>query len=454
LTAWYAALLALVFVVVALVVWLALRHSIVRTVDKELRARLATVRAYVEQEARGPGIAHLEEELGEDAVVTPGAINLRIADISGTWIYRSPGTADWHFPVPARSTLPVNGQIQTAHFSGASLRVLTAPVVVGTVQLAAALDEFEELQKNFVWTIVTGLPVLLLIASAGGYWLSGRALRPVEQIASAARRISAENLSERLPCSGTGDELDRLSGVLNEMLGGLEAAFRRVTQFTADASHELRTPVSIIRTTAEVIRARPRTSEEQDKAWAQILAQTDRTSQLIEDMLILARADSRHDGLHFEALDLKEVVEEAYSEMHLVAQSKRLQFTSLVLENCPVSGDRDALRRVLLILLDNAIKATAPDGAVEISLEVKSEPESQRARVLVKDSGIGIDPEDLPHIFDRFYRAHKDRSRETGGAGLGLSIAAWVLARHGGVIQVESKPGAGSTFKVDLPIAT
>jgi signal transduction histidine kinase len=307
------------------------------------------------------------------------------------------------------------------------------------------------MQRDFIWMIVLGTPLLLYIASVAGYWMSGRALRPVVRITGAAQRITSENLSERLPFRGTGDELDRLSEVLNEMLAGLESAFQRITQFTADASHELRTPLAIIRTTAELIRSRTRTLEEHDIAWASVLSQTERMSQLVEDLLTLTRADVRSGGLDLAPIDLKSVIAEAGSEMQVLAYSKGVQL-KLALEAAPmVLGDTEALRRVVTILLDNAIKATPGGSTIDVCLILDATAGACRAKVVVKDTGIGIPSEHLPHIFDRFYRVSKDRSRETGGAGLGLAIAYWIIAQHGGVIEVESELGYGATFRVLLP---
>jgi heavy metal sensor kinase len=320
-------------------------------------------------------------------------------------------------------------------------------VNVGTAQIATPLDEFDALQRDFVWTAIIGAPLLLLVASAAGYWMSGRALQPVDDIATTARRISAQNLAERLPANGSGDELDRLSQVLNEMLAGLESSFRRMTQFTADASHELRTPMAIIRTTAEVISSRPRTADEHCRAWQVVATQAERTSELIADLLLLARADSGLETPIFEPLDLAKVVRDASGEMSVLAERKGLGLKVEAETECPTRGDKEALRRVISILLDNAIKFTAA-GGIYATVAVCGRFSS----VLVKDSGIGIAPEDLPHVFDRFYRAARDRSRKTGGAGLGLAIAKGIALLHGGDVSVESELGAGSVFKLEMPV--
>jgi signal transduction histidine kinase len=237
------------------------------------------------------------------------------------------------------------------------------------------------------------------------------------------------------------------------MLTRLESAFRRIAQFTADASHELRTPLAIIRTTAEVTLSRPRTPEEQQRAWKSVLDQTDRTTELVNDLLALTRADSGAEVFDLRLTDIAALVAGTVSEMGVLAGSKGVSLHFSVIGSPSAAVDEAALRRLFTILLDNALKATPAGGLIDISVTPLSEEEPSYIVVTVKDTGVGISPEDLPHIFDRFYRASKDRSRESGGAGLGLAIAHWIVSRHGGVIQVESEVGHGATFRVLLPLA-
>jgi heavy metal sensor kinase len=447
LSAWYAAIVAVVFAVAAIGTWLALRASIHETADKDLRSRLKFVRTFLEGQKVEAEPGPMTDELGELEAAAPAGTNIRIADSKGRWIYRAPSTKGWSPDAPAPADLPARGRTETIVANGTSVRVLSAPVPPGVLQIGIAIDEYYDMLGDFTWTVAFASPLLLLLASAAGYWMSGRALRPVDQITRTARQIGAENLSERLPLRGTGDELDRLSETLNAMLVRLEAAFAKITQFTADASHELRTPVAIMRTTAEVTRSKPRTAEEHTSAWDVIVTQTERTSQLIEDLLLLARADAGFDGLAFESMNLAQTVRDACTEMEPVAAAAGLKLTKSAPSECAMSGDHEAIRRLVLILLDNAIKYTPAGGEIRVDL---TEDGPRKAAIEVRDSGGGISADDLPHIFDRFYRASKDRSRSTGGAGLGLSIAHWIATRHGGEILAESTLGAGSVFRVCL----
>jgi heavy metal sensor kinase len=340
----------------------------------------------------------------------------------------------------------------TLAVDGSRMRILSAPVSVGILQIGFPLREFDELMRHFAWFIGVGSPLLLSLAALVGYWISGRALRTVDEIATATRRIGAANLSERLPSRGTGDELDRLSDTLNGMLARLEQSFNRMTQFTADASHELRTPIAIIRATAEITRSLPRSPKDQQKAWNVVATQTERTSRVIDDLLFLARADASSEELNFETLDLPSVIRNASDEIELVARSAGIAVSTSSLGDCSVRGDAEALRRLVLILLDNAIKFTPRGGSVLISLDTTASS-PPFAEVKVSDTGVGIPEDNLPFVFDRFYRVSRDRSQRSGGAGLGLSIAQWIVATHRGQIEVQSTPGSGSTFTFRLPLA-
>ena len=233
------------------------------------------------------------------------------------------------------------------------------------------------------------------------------------------------------------------------MLARIESAFLRVTQFTADASHELRTPISLIRTEAEIALRKTRGTEEYREALRHILLAAERTSSLVEELLSLARSDSGRESLHLAPLDLRRAVAETASEWQQLVESRNLQFKP-ALADCesPVLADRKALQRLLAILLDNSVKYTPPPGTIELRLEAQN----GNAIISVCDSGIGIAKEDQARIFERFYRVDKARSRELGGAGIGLAIADWIVQQHRGSIAVHSSIGNGSTFVVELPM--
>jgi heavy metal sensor kinase len=446
-TAWYFAVLATGFSLFGVIAFYVMRGSILETVDENLQDQVQGVRGLI---ARESGKTELDRELREIEEIRAGSYLLQVSDLGGNWIYRSRTMAQFG---PAASG-EARASITTQQPKGVPLRVLTLPVEVRgktyIVQLAYPLDDFYEALDRFRRVLFLSSPLLLLLASAGGYWLSRRALAPVDQVTREARSISAQSLSSRLVVPRTGDELQRLSETLNGMLERLEQAFRRITQFTADASHELRTPVALMRTRAEIVLRRSRSEEEYRETLQQILEDLQRTSSLIENLMLLARADSGAEALERTRINMVENVGEACLEGRALAETKQISLRAELPET-PVwiDGDANSLRRLFLILLDNAVKFTPPQGRIAVSLASSD----GCAVTEVRDTGIGIAAEDLPHIFERFFRADRARSRETGGAGLGLSIGKWIAEAHGGTISASSKPGEGSVFQVRIPLA-
>ncbi|MCX6602239.1 MAG: heavy metal sensor histidine kinase [Acidobacteria bacterium] len=445
LTAWFSAILATALLLAGIGVRWGMRQSIHDTVDRDLQARLEGMRQFLDKEEKDPESGSLSEELAEQASMTAAGAYFRIAGQDGQWIYQSKGSEEWSMPGPR---LPEQGRIQTVETGGGPARVLAASVRVGTIQIGAPLGSFYEMLNGFLWTAVVVSPALLFLAGAGGYWLSRRALEPVDAITRTAQTISEKDLSQRLPERGVGDELDRLSATLNAMFGRLESSFERVTRFTADASHELRTPVAVIRTTAELARSRPRSEQEYERALDTIQAESEHISALIDDLLLLARADAGKEEFAGEPLDLRESVRSVCAKVRVLAEARGIGLEEETSAEVRVQADGRAVHRVLLILLENAIQYTAEGGSIKVAATM----EAGWARVTVRDTGVGIAAEDLPHIFERFYRASKDRSRRGGGVGLGLAIAEWIAARHGGTITVESVWGVGSTFILSLPV--
>jgi heavy metal sensor kinase len=313
---------------------------------------------------------------------------------------------------------------------------------VPTEPFDLALDRFRLIEAE-------ALPVVVVLACLIGYWLSGRSLAPVKRIIATAERIGIQNLSRRLDVPKPRDEVRRLTMTLNAMLERIEASFKRITQFTADASHDLRTPVTIMRSTAEITLRRSRREEEYRQALATILETSIETSELLENLLTLARADAGTAGMEMHALELGARVRKAQQRALALTGDKPLDVVALT-PPLPIfiKADAIAIDRLLLILMDNAVKYTPAGGRCEIALE----QDGGLAKITIRDNGIGIAKEDLEAIFDRFYRADRARSREIPGAGLGLAIARWIIEMHGGTIAAESHLGSGSTFRVYLPI--
>src|SRR5580704_6797304 len=450
LTAWYFAVLAVVLSAFGVSAYIEMRHSIHRTVDEELQIRAEGVHQLIERTIQRGAEDDLQEGLREHTELRQGGALLQVSDEQGNWLYRSTVMSDYGVPRPA--TIPR----RATEFLGKDvpLRIWTKKVSVGgqfyLIQSAFEMDDFYEALDHFALLLYISIPTLLLLAAAAGYWISTRALAPVDQITQTARTISAQNLSSRLAVPQTGDELQRLSETVNGMLERLEAAFKKITQFTADASHELRTPVAVMRTRAELSLRKARTADEYREVIAEVLAELEKTSKLIEQLMFLARADSGAETLHFAATNVSEVLREACHQGSALAEAKQIGFQEQISRDSMwIRGDASSLRRLFLILIDNAVKYTPASGQVEVSLQRND----GYAVAQVRDTGIGISETDLPNVFERFYRADKARTRETGGVGLGLSIGRWIAEVHAGTIEVRSSPGRGSIFQIRLPIA-
>jgi heavy metal sensor kinase len=295
-----------------------------------------------------------------------------------------------------------------------------------------------------LWLLAAGGTVLSFGLS-GGWWLTTRAIRPVEEISAAASRISAGNLSERILGANADNELGRLAGVLNSTFARLEDAFAQQRQFTADASHELRTPLAVIISEAQTALARQRSSGEYRETVEVCLDAAQQMRRLTESLLELARFDASQEPIQHEQLDLSEGIRTCVERIRPLAQERGIQIRC-DLPPVPVYGDADRLGQVITNLLTNAIHYNKPNGEIRVSIR----GENGAAIVTVADTGAGIAAEDLPHIFERFYRADKSRSRAAGRSGLGLAISKANVEAHGGTIDVSSQPGVGTTFTVRL----
>jgi len=291
------------------------------------------------------------------------------------------------------------------------------------------------------------LPIVILLASAGGYFVAGRVLVPLKKIVARMQAISADRLDERLPVDNPDDELGRLSITFNELLVKLDCSFRQMRQFTADASHELRTPLSALRSVGEMALRHPRDEAAYQETIASMLEEVEKMTRLVTDLLALARSDSGIFSPAFEKTDLGVVVNDEVALLKILAEEKAQRLSIDVEQPCSVLLDRAIFRQAISNILHNAIQYT-PEGK-EIRVVVGKDPEG--CYVEISDAGQGIAPEHQDRVFDRFYRVDKVRSRETGGAGLGLAIATRAVAVHGGHIDLSSRPGCGSTFRIRIP---
>ena len=453
LAAWYFAVFTCGLAGFGITAWFGMRASVFHAIDDELRDRVRGVTQFMENQISSLSVLEIRDEFREHSVLGPGGDLFQVCDEQGQWLYRSVPLENANVGIALPSALP-SPRFENVRVEGHWLRFYSQRIVVErkayTVQVASLMNEAYEALGRFRWMLLLATPLLLILASVGGYWLSSRALAPVDGISRAAQRISIENLDERLKVPETGDQLQRLSETLNAMLSRLAKSVQQMKQFTADASHELRAPVSLIRTTAEVaVQKRDRLAGEYLQAIDEILEEAERTSQVVDSLMLLARADSGKEAVEFSAADMCAIVRSAAEQGEKLARIHALQFSAHVPHDAIwIQADADALRRALLILIDNAAKYTAAGGAITMDSEVRD----GFAVASVTDTGIGIAEDDVCHIFDRFWRADRARSREHGGAGLGLSIAKWIVEMHQGAIGVESKLGKGSTFWIRVPL--
>jgi heavy metal sensor kinase len=424
------------------------RRSIEVTVNDASSRNLQSLERLLERSAP-QGDGKVQKDLADLASWWPNGAVFGVADANHNWIFRSPLFLQAASPLPDAGDTPA---FFTTNLNYVQYRIASQEIQTGghTYEIRAAvptepfdraLDNFRDIEKETV-------PLLVVVASLLGYWLSGRSLASVKRIIETAERIGVDNLSQRLEVPRARDELRRLTEALNAMLERIDTSFRRITQFTADASHDLRTPVTVIRTVAEVTLRKPRTNKQYTEALAKILRTSEETTSLLENLLTLARADAGAMGMELHVIDLDSHVRKAQERAILLAGNKSLDI-SLRTPGGPVwvRADSVAMDRLLLILLDNAIKYTPDGGFCEIELL----PADREIQILIRDSGIGIPEQELSLIFERSYRTNRARSRESGGAGLGLAIARWITEMHGGTIVAESQIGAGSLFRVSLP---
>lgn len=454
LAAWYFAVFTCGMAIFSVATWFAMRSSLFEAVDDELQDRVHGIGQFMRQDILALSPSEVRSEFREHSVLGPDGDLFQVCDEQGNWLYRSAPLESANMPIALPASLR-SPRFEDRDIDGSRLRLYSRTIPAGgksyTVQVASVMDEAYEALDQFRLILLFTAPFLLFVASATGYWLSSRALAPVDTISGTAQRISIENLDERLTVPQTGDQLQRLSETLNAMLIRLAASVERMKQFTADASHELRAPVSLIRATAEVaLQRRDRPTDEYIQALDEILEESVRTSQLVDSLMLLARTDSGKQASELHLVDMCDVVRNASEQGEKLVRNRQARFSAQIPDGpIWVNADPDALRRALLILIDNAAKYTPPGGDVAIHFEMRG----SFAVASVADSGIGIAKEDIAHIFDRFWRADKARSREQGGVGLGLSIARWIVDSHRGSIEVESEPGRGSTFHLRMPIS-
>jgi len=463
LTLWYTSLLCLTFLVLGAITYGLLAYSLSRDVDYALNgvAKVLVEKARIE----GPRFipADVDELFRRFFGFSPLDRQIELFDPRGQLERQQKN--------PNNSlTTPLNPETLEAAAQGLSTfetlrgndlsptRVLTVPVMesghlINLVRVGMSLDNMYKTRRRFLLIMAAVFPLGLLLAGSGGWLLARRALRPVDKMTQTAQRISGEHLSQRLQESGNGDELDRLARTLNDMLGRLDEAIHQMRQFSADASHELQTPLTILKGEMEVALLKPRSPEEYQSVLNSGLEEIDRINHLVSGLLLLARADAGVLRLDLQDVELKTLVHDVCDQLSLIARDRSIDLQTGDMTDgidVIVRGDREHLRRLLMNLVENALKYTPSGGHVRLSLTASS----GWAVLKVTDSGIGLAETEKKKIFNRFHRASEVRNSGGKGVGLGLSIALSIAEAHSGRIAVDSTPGQGSIFSVYLPAAS
>jgi heavy metal sensor kinase len=454
---WYAGLLTGVFLLFGVVLYQVLRGYLENSLAQLLIRRSDQIAALLLA-----GIDKTGERYVADQIATRYAPEnfdrfIRVTRPDGTILYAS-GRAATFDPAGLRPLAAdsVQGDFVRQELLGDGSRVMLAVKVFQTsgghrflIESGGPMAPIERILSHLLFSLLLGVPLLGLVAVGGGYFLVGRALAPVGQIARSAEQITLHNLNERLPLTETGDELERLSLALNRMIVRLSEALEQNRRFLADASHELRTPLAALRGEMESVVEQARALPEFSDRAGSALEEVDRLAKIVEALFAISRLDAGEAQQEWSRFDLAPLAASTTEQMSLLAEDKGVSVACNVQGNVSVQGDRARIKQVVVNLLDNAIKYTPTGGS--INLNVRSCDST--AVIEVEDTGIGIPASALPHLFERFFRVDQARSRDAGGAGLGLAIIKSICAAHGGQVKVESAEGRGSCFKVELPLA-
>jgi heavy metal sensor kinase len=454
LTLWYFAMFATAAALLcAASLWM-LQRSVDQGEYHELQERAEDVQLLLSHADPSLSLQQLSGELSAIYDLKDDGKYLQVRDQQGNWLFRSKRMIAENPPLPAPSLLPNAGQIANFHQGTRFVRVLAYPITARgmqySVQTGIALNKSMVLVANFRNSLLMLAPVVILLAAMGGHVMSRKALRPVAELASQARLINDRNLDIRLPVPRASDEISDLSRTLNQMLERIDKAFASVRTFTGNASHELRTPISLLRTEIEVALYRPRDTQEYRSILGRLHAETVRMTTLVENLLSLARADGGAEAIALLPVQVNALYRQVHEAWTPAMNKAMLDFrVETADENLLVLGDKQGISRLLSILLENSSKYTPPGGAVRLC----ASREDERIVLSVEDTGIGIALEHQGRIFDRFYRASSNNESFPAGSGLGLSLAKWIAERHGARLSVESTVGRGSRFSFSLESA-
>jgi len=452
LTLWYVFLMALTFT--ALVIYLTVRFqmSLRNSIDGSLQQTVSKTIASLDQ-SNFQQTNTLSFDIVEKSSINSAGFAMRLISTQGE-VWETFGEARniprWGPEHEGFSTQQGKGDEDD---EWNEWRVLSQPVldsngnIIGWVQAAQSLATINETIYDLQEQVFLGIPLILIFAGLGGYFLANRALRPIKQITNTAQQITAHDLSRRLEYKGAKDEIGDLAETFDQMIGRLQSSFERERRFTGDAAHELRTPLTILKGQIDVTLSRPRNSVEYEKKLRELSTQVDRLIRLSNALLFLSRSDQNQISFEGRRVNLRELLEVLIGQIQPLADEKKIQVATNFQDELHVYGDSDHLIRLFMNLFENALKYTPIGGQITVTGTNEVEP----LTVAIHNTGSGISEKHLPHLFERFYRVDSDRSSQTGGSGLGLAIAQEIARRHGGEISAQSEAGKGVTLSVRLP---
>jgi heavy metal sensor kinase len=453
-TLWYVFTFLISALIICSFLYWGLRHRLLREIDQFLLDETKEMERVLAQEPEATDfLMRFEDEVMARKFYP---FFFQILDSGGKSLYVSRGFREIGYELQDRVlTNAGNGKDtreQVQGPEGKRYRMISTPVYRNgkfsqIIQLGTPLRFPKKNLAHFRNYILIALPIMLILGTLGGWMLARRSLAPIGYVVAKTRSITSKNLSERLMTRGTDDEMDDLIRTINEMIARLESSFRGMAEFTADVSHELKTPICAMRGEAEVLLLKERKAEEYQEGLAHFIDQFDHLNQMINDLISLSKFDTTQVELNMATLRLDLLVNDLCSFFKVLAEQKNIALETGTMEEVAVIGDKVRLQQLFTNLIDNAIKYTSK-GSIQVTVEANKDS----AVVRIKDTGIGIPKEEQERIFKRFYRLDKSRSKETGGVGLGLSIAEWIAHAHRGRIEVESEPRRGSTFTVYLPL--
>lgn len=451
LTLWYFAMFASASALLCFASLWMLQRSVDETEYHDLQERAQDVQLVLSHEAPDRSTQQVSEDFAAIYELKDDGKYLQVRDEKGDWIYRSKRMMAQNPELPPPDKIPVDGLISQFRLGPRNIRVLAYAVeargVRYSVQTGISLNKSMVLLANFRTRLLLLTPIVILLAAAGGHFMSRKALRPVAALATEAQRINDRNLGIRLPVPKAKDEISDLSRTLNQMLERIDKAFASVRTFTGNASHELRTPISLLRTEIEVALYRPREAVEYRDILSRLHTETVRMTSLVENLLSLARADGGAEGVVLSPIRVDELFRQVEETWTSAMDQALLDFQSTAEQDgLTVLGDARAISRLLSILLENACNYTPPGGQVRLNAALSG----AHIVLSVSDTGIGIASQHMPRIFDRFYRAAPATDSVRAGSGLGLALAKWIADRHSSELCVSSHPGRGSCFSFSL----